>query len=489
MLDRRRFVEMAALAALSAGGSATAAAAFEGGTADAAAMALALKQGRVTSAALVEQALARLEKVNGALNGCRFLYADAARALAAAKRAGPVAGIPTFTKDLTEEAGRAYTEGCRAYAARLGKADGGTAKALAAAGLISLGRSTTPEFGLLPTTEPLLGGPTRNPWNVAHSGGGSSGGAAVLVAAGVVPFAHASDGGGSIRIPASCNGLVGLKPSRGRMSGEEGRTGVTAVSVNGCVSRSVRDSAAWLAAMEAKAGPHKPVGLVTGPSRRPLRIGLRAVGPGMAPHADVLAVFDSATDLLKRLGHRPVEAPTPYDAPRATEAFLAIWSLGAAGAVRDVGEFLGRAAGPEDVEPVTLAFAARGAALSKEQRGAALAALEASVAAYLDQFDSFDLLMTPVLAQPPAEIGWFGPGLPFETVLERVLAYVAYTPLENVAGAPAISLPLGMSAAGLPIGLQFTARPGQERLLLELAYAIERVRPWARLKPAIWAGG
>ncbi|PZU47096.1 MAG: amidase [Sphingomonas sp.] len=492
VLDRRRFVEMAGLAAFGAalggaGRASAAAAAFDPATADASAMALAMKQGRVTSAALVETALTRLEKVNGTLNACRFLYADEARAAASQKRAGAVAGIPTFTKDLSEEKGRAFTKGCRAYADRVGGADGGTTAAMRAAGLISLGRSTTPEFGLLPTTEPLLGGPTRNPWNPAHSCGGSSGGAGALVAAGVVPFAHASDGGGSIRIPASANGLVGLKPSRARMAGEEGRKELTAVAVNGCLSRSVRDTAAWLAALEAKAGSLKPVGLVTGASRRPLRIGLRAALPGVAVHADVLTVFDSATALLKRLGHRPVEAPPPYDTPRVSEAFLALWSMGAAEDVRGVATYLGRAPGSDDVEPATLAFAARAAALTPEQRDAALVVLKTAVAAYLEQFDSFDVLMTPVLTAPPPEVGWMGPGVPFDTLLERVVALVAYTPMENVAGAPAISLPLGMSATGLPIGLQFSAPPGEERRLLELAYAIERARPWARLKPAVWA--
>lgn len=486
MLQRRQFLEMAALAALVQAGPARAASGGLDG-ADAAQLALALKQGRVTSPELVEGALARLAKVNGTLNACRFLYADAAREQAATRRAGAIAGIPTFTKDLVSEKGRAYTQGSRAFAQRVGVEDGGSAAALRAAGLISLGRSTTPEFGLLPTTEPLLGGPTRNPWNPAHSSGGSSGGAGALVAAGVVPFAHATDGGGSIRIPASANGLVGLKPSRARMAGEQMRKGMAALSTSGCVSRSVRDTAAWLAALEARDGPLKPVGLVTGASRRPLRIGLRMEGPGIVPHADVRAVFDSATDLLKRLGHRPVDAPAPYDTPGVGAAFLALWSKGAAQAVGEVAAALGREAGPDDVEPATLAFAARARALTAAQDAAAQAVLAGAVASWLGQFDSFDVLMTPVLTAPPPGIGWLGPDVAFETLLERVMAMVAYTPMENLAGAPAIALPLGMSAGGLPIGLQFSARPGAERLLLELAYAIERARPWARLKPRLWA--
>lgn len=492
MLDRRRFLDMAALAAVAAPSALGARArlpAFDPATADAAAMAAALKRGEVTAAALVETALGRLAEVNGELNAARFLYLEAARAATAGKRGtAPLAGLPSFTKDLEEEKGRAFTMGSRAYADRIGAADSPTAAALKASGLISLGRTTTPEFGLLPTTEPLLGGPTRNPWNLRHSSGGSSGGAAALVAAGVVPFAHASDGGGSIRIPASANGLVGLKPSRGRMAGEEGRRQISDFSVNGCVSRSVRDTAAWLAANESRRGPYRPVGLVSERGRRGLRVGIRAEGCSGLPDADVMAVFESARVLLARQGHQLVEAPLPFDAKAAIDAFLTLWSAGAAGGAAMVENELGADAAAKALEPATLGFAALGRKAGPEAIERALGALADMQARYLGQYDAFDVLLTPVLATPPPEIGWMAPTVPFETLVARVLRYVGYTPIENAAGNCAISLPLGVSSAGLPIGMQFAAPPGQERRLLELAYGIEQARPWAGLKPVVWAG-
>ena len=463
---------------------------FDFANADGAAMAQALRAGQVTSLQLVTEAIRRLQAVNPRLNAAHFLYPDEALAQAQAvptQRPGALAGLPTLVKDIVEEKGRAYTSGARAYAARVGGRDSPAVVALRASGLVSLGRSCSPEFGLLPTTEPLLTGATLNPWNPAYSAGGSSGGAGALVAAGVVPFAHATDGGGSIRIPASVNGLVGLKPSRGRMAGEEARRGVGALSVGGCVSRTVRDTAAWLAANESRSGPHKPVGLVSGPARRGLRIGLRAEGARGLPHADVIAVFDGAETLLARLGHKPVAAPTPYDSPAVMAAFESLWSAGAAADVREASAWLGREAGADDLEPATFAFAALAQRRGKGAVANAITTLELMARQYVAQFDAFDILMTPVLGTPPARIGELAPTVPFQTLIERLWRYVAYTPVENAVGAPAISLPLGMSSEGLPIGLQFTAPPGGERRLLELAFALEAARPWAGLRPSIWS--
>lgn len=487
---------MAALAALAPQGAFASARrarpSFDPATADASAMAAALATGAVLAHELVEIALARLAVANPRLNAASFVHASEARAAARlvsgnkGGRAGLLAGIPTFTKDIVEEKGRPYTRGSRAFASRMGTADSPQIAALRASGLILLGRTTTPEFGLLPTTEPLLGGPTRNPWNPDYSAGGSSGGAGALVAAGVVPVAHASDGGGSIRIPASMNGLVGLKPSRGRMSGEEGNRGVTALSVHGCVSRSVRDTAAWLAAHESRAGPHAPVGLVTSPASHGLRIGLRPGSAEGLPHADVLAVFEESRLLLQRMGHKTVDAPFPYDAPAIAPAFETIWGLGAARDIAAASAHLGREAGPGDIEPASFGMAAIGAAASKADVASAIATLEDMAARYNAQFDAFDILMTPVLGTPPPALGLVGPDVPFETLQGRLRRLVGYTPVENAAGACAISLPLGMSGDGLPIGLQFTAPPGQERRLLELALGIEAARPWADRRPRSW---
>ncbi len=496
MLERRRFMEFAVLAGMLApaataqGRTRKAVMAFKSATADASAMAAAVKRGQVSASALVEAALKRLDMVNGRLNAVSQPYPQQARAQAAsttARSAGALAGIPTLIKDNVEQKDAAYTFGSRLLAGQTGENDSGTVAAIKAAGLISLGRSNLPEFALLPTTEPLLFGPTRSPWSPGHSAGGSSGGSAACVAAGVVPVAHANDGGGSIRIPASVNGLVGLKPSRARMAGEEAAKGATALSVNGCVSRSVRDTAAWLAAMESRTGPLKPVGLVTGPVKRAFRIGLRPDSTPGAPDPDVLAVFQSTAKQLQRMGHRLVDAPLPFDGSAVEAAFELIWGNGMARRLEALTKRFGRELGPEDLEPSTFGFAGLARNASPATLQAAVATLEAMAVASNGQFDAFDILLTPVLGTPPPPIGYLAPTVNFETLRERLRRYVAYTPVENASGACAISLPMGMSTGGLPIGMQFVAPPGGERRLLELAYALEAARDWGRLRPAIWA--
>jgi amidase len=487
MIGRRTFLDLAAAAA---------AVAPRGGLSartqtrrDAADLAADLAAGRTTAADLVEQALARAAAVNPRLNAIASLAPPRARALAGTPGKGPLAGLPTFVKGLAEEEGQPWTEGSRAYAGRIGRTDNAAVTALRRAGLIPLGRSAVPEFGLLPTTEPLLGGPTRNPWNPEHSVGGSSGGAAALVASGVVAIAHASDGGGSIRIPASMCGLVGLKPSRARMQGEERASGVLAFGVNGCLSRTVRDTALFLAALESHSGPLAPVGLVMGPTGHRLRVGVRAAGAlGQAPDADVGAVFAETTALLGRLGHHPVETPVPFAGAEVAGAFELLWGAAAGRDIEAAGRYLGRAPTAADVEPATLGFASLAAGAKPADFEAAAARLAAMASAYLAQFDAFDVLVTPVLAEAPPKLGTLAPGLPFDDLRQRLLAVVGYTPIENAVGNPAIALPLGLSRAGLPIGMQFTARPGGERLLLALAYQIEAARPWAHLRPAVWAG-
>lgn len=491
MLGRRNFLELAAIAGLAA----PAALARGGGIAatdagaDAAAMALALKDGRTSAPELVEAASARLAAVNGKLNATHILYPG--RAAAEAKtylKGSPLAGIPTFIKDLAPEKGVVASEGSRAFAGRVADVDSPSVMAVRAAGLIPLGRTTAPEFGLLPTTEPLLTGATRNPWNPGHSVGGSSGGAAALVAAGVVPVAHASDGGGSIRIPASMTGLVGLKPSRGRMAGEESATGVLAFGVNGCLSRSVRDTAAWLAACESRGGALPPVGLVVGPARRALRIGVRAAGAlGTAPDSDVAAVFAATQQMLGRMGHRTVEAPLPFDGPAVVAAFELLWGGGAAKDIGRAGQFLGRPPTADDIEPATFGFASLARGHAPADFEAAAATLAAMAARYLGQFDAFDVLMTPVIGTAPPEIGHLAPTTPFDQLRARLRAIVGYTPVENAAGNPAIALPMGLTRGGLPVGMQFAAPVGGERLLLELAYSLEAERQWSRTRPPLWA--
>jgi amidase len=489
MLSRRRLFEasaaLAALAPLSgvSGKLAT--------PTDAVALAARLSKGQTTALAEVDAAIARLEAANPSLNAVSEPDYDRARTLAAGASSGPLAGLPSLIKGNIAQAGRPLSDGCRALKSRIAAEDEAVTKAALACGIIPIGRSNLPEFGLLPTSEALLTGPVANPWNLGHSAGGSSGGSAAAVAAGVVTVAHGNDGGGSIRIPASACGLVGLKASRGRMGGEGGRTRVTDFGVNGCLSRTVRDTAAWLASAEAR-GPgarYPAVGLVTGPGTQRLRIALGCRSAvGADPDPEVGAVFEAAARLLARLGHRMLDYTPPYHGAAVANGFSSLWSLGAARQVQAVAAMLGRTPTPDDIEPLTLSWAARGAALTKPKVDAAVETLSLMAAAYAAQFDRYDMLMTPVLALPPVALGQLDPRKSFAELEPLLLRYVAYTPIENATGAPAIALPIGQTRSGLPIGLQFTTAPGGERRLLELAYGLERELLWYQRTPPNWFG-
>lgn len=451
----------------------------------------ALDRGRTTPRALVEAAIARLERVNGLINAVAHPNYERARAAASAvpSPSGPLPGIPTLIKDNIEQAGLPWTSGCRALAARIGVADSPAAAAMARAGLVSIGRSNLPEFGLLPTTESLLAGPTRNPWRLDHSAGGSSGGSAAAVAAGVVAVAHGNDGGGSIRIPASCCGLVGLKPSRARMIGDIGRS-VTDFGVQSCLSRTVRDTAAWFAAMERPPGDavYPPVGLVLGPSGRKLRVGLaRASAIGREPDGEVAAVFDATVRLLHKHGHRMVDATPAFDGAAVAAAFETLWSAGAAARVKVAADAIKRMPTPRDVEPLTLSWAAAGAHYGRDDIDHAVAVLQLLERQYTAQFDRYDVLLTPVLGSLPLPIGTLDSALSYGMLAPTLARYVAYTPIENASGACVIGLPIGL-VGGLPVGMQFTAPPGGERTLLELAYALEREVDWHHRYPPLWVG-
>lgn len=458
---------------------------------DAVGAASALDRGRTTPGALTEAAITRLDRANPLINAVSHPNYDRARAAAAANPGGPLAGIPTLIKDNIEQAGLAWTSGCRALRDRVGVTDSPAATAIARAGLVSIGRSNLPEFGLLPTSEALLTGPTRNPWRLDRSAGGSSGGSAAAVAAGVVAVAHGNDGGGSIRIPASCCGLVGLKPSRARMIGDTGRA-VTDFGVQSCLSRTVRDTAAWFAAMERPAGDavYPPVGLVTGPEGRHLKIGLqRASATGHEPHPDVMAVFELTVRELRKRGHRMVDASPVYDGAAVAAAFETLWSAGAAGRIKAAEAFIHHKPTARDIEPLTLSWAAAGARYGDVDIARATAALQLLERQYAAQFANYDMLLTTVLGSPPLAIGVLDPTKRYADLADTLRAYVAYTPIENAAGAAAIALPMGFSRDGMPIGMQFTAEPGGERKLLELAYELEREVDWHHRRPPIWVGG
>jgi amidase len=361
--------------------------------------------------------------------------------------------------------------------------------ALERAGLVFLGKSSTPEFGLTGSTEPLLHGPTRNPWNLDYSPGGSSGGAAALVAARVVPIAHATDGGGSIRVPASCCGLFGLKPSRGRTVPLGRPTGPVEISISHAVSISVRDSAHWLAFTE-RTGADKvfePMGVVASPPARRLRIALDLeplAGNPLDP--EVKAAIEDTARKCEALGHRVEPTPLPLPKGELLEAFMLYWASGAARIADGLEQRLGRPLTDADLEPWTLGlrdyYRARRAGFED-----AVARIRSTSAICESFHERYDVLLTPVATRLPFRVGELAPDLPFETHFERATGFVGFTPIQNGAGTPAMSVPLHWSKSGLPIGSHFAAKAGDERTLLELAYEFEAAHPWAGRRPPVAA--
>lgn len=461
-------------------------------------------KGEVTPGELLDAAIERIEQSNPALNAVVIEWFDHARSVAAgpdlpAGPSVPFRGVPFLLKDLfTSFAGQTMSNGNGALK-RAGKVDATDTTLVArfkAAGLVIAGRTNTPEFGSLPTTQPLAWGPTRNPWALDRTSGGSSGGSAVAVAVGMVPFANASDGGGSIRIPASCCGLVGLKPSQGRITVGPVRA-EAGLGVELCVSRTVRDTATLL---DTVRGPGIGDTVIAAPPQRPyadevgadpgrLRIGLLDVHPrGDFLHEDCRSAVHAAASMLEGLGHT-VEPAWPACLADTTLAykFMALWATQMAMAVRQVGETLGREVTAADLEPVNWALVEQARRLTAVDYATAEAAGWAFRRA-LQQWwaDGWDLLLTPTLAEPPLPLTEFetNPAEP-TAPMRRSGRFAAFTPPFNMSGQPAISLPLHRNAEGLPIGVQLAAGYGREDVLIRVAAQLESAHPWSSVHPRI----
>ncbi|MCX6466057.1 MAG: amidase [Pseudonocardiales bacterium] len=445
---------------------------------DAVALAAMVRRREVSPAELEAAALARAAEVGG------LGAVVATGPTAAGAPDGLLAGVPTYAKDNIEVAGMPCGHGTAAFTPRPVAAHGPVTIQLLATGLSVLGTSRMPEFGFNATTEPEGGPPARNPWDPGRSPGASSGGAGVLVAAGVVPVAHANDGGGSIRIPAACCGLVGLKPGRGRLvPNPQGARLPIDLIADGVVSRSVRDSATFLAAAERyRRNPAlPPIGLVEGPAERRLRIGLVLDSPTGAPTDPETraAVLDTART-LEKLGHTVEPADLPIGGS-FVEDFVDYWGLLAFLAATTGRWLLGR-----DFDPARMDGLSHG--LRERYRRAMprtpviVRRLRRVQDAYAGVFTAHDLVLSPVLAHPAPPLGHLAPTVPYDELLRRLLAYVAFTPLNNVAGAPGIALPAGATAGGLPIGVHLSAAVGDERSLLEVAFALEAERPFRRIQ-------
>ncbi len=427
----------------------------------------------VTAREVVEAAIARAEE-RGALNAIVTPTFDDARARASTAT-GPLAGVPFFIKDLFPVAGVRTAWGSGATGTFIAKKSGPEIARLQRVGLVSLGKSATPEYGLTATTEPLAFGPCHNPWAMGHSTGGSSGGAAALVASGVVPLAHASDGGGSIRIPAACCGLVGLKPTRGRFDMTGSNLLPVNVAVHGCVTRTVRDTVAFWRSMNVTTD-HAP-GTV--------KIGMFTTSPagGLVDDEIVLAVHDTA-NALRELGHTVKDVACPI--PRVVvDDFVALWGFLAymQGATHRM--MTGGAMDATKLEPLTQSFATRfrSRVWGSFREMKRLRSWTRDYERALAELD-VDVLLLPTLAMLPPRHGYLATDVPFDQALARLYAFCPFTGPFNSSGAPAISLPLARSKGGLPIGVQLASSRGRDGLLLELALELERARPWPHMPPS-----
>jgi amidase len=469
-------------------------------TLDATAQAALVRKGELHPSELVEAAIARIEALNPKVNAVVATLYDQARAEAqGALPQGPFTGVPFLVKDLLASCkGVRLTLGSRLFRDFVQDHDSELVKRLRRAGLIIMGKTNTPEFGILPTTEPRLFGPCRNPWDTGRTPGGSSGGSGAAVASGMVPMAHGNDGGGSIRIPASCCGLFGLKPTRGRNPlGPDFGDLMGGLVAEHALTRSVRDSAALL---DATSGPDLGDPYWAPPKKRPfaeeigadpgmLRIAFTTTAPSGVPiHEDCKRAVQDAAALCAELGHNVEEASPQVNGDGITQAFTVLWTAGCASILDGVARITGQAPGPDAVEPLTWALCEMGRRFTASEYLMAVQFLQITAREVARFLTKYDLWLTPTLAEPPLPLGSFDspPDNPLYG-FARAGAYVPFTPIANMTGQPAMSVPLYWTAEGLPVGVHFVARFGDEATLFQLASQLETARPWAGRRPRVHA--
>jgi amidase len=462
---------------------------------------------------LVEEAIQRIEALNPQINSVIHKMYDYARGLAKGPLPkGPFAGVPFLLKDLVAAcANEPMRKGCRFFSNYVPDHDTELTARFKAAGLIIVGKSNVPEFGLTPVTESELFGPCKNPWDLTRTPGGSSGGSAAAVAARLVPVAHGNDGGGSIRVPASCCGLFGLKPSRGRIpTGPDYGDLWLGFAAEHVLSRTVRDSAAML---DATAGPDVGVSYHAPPPARPF---LEEVGEnpgklriaftskpfmGRAVHDDCLKGLESTAKLLRELGHEVVEAAPDIDGEAFVDAYVGAICGDVRADIEEAEKLIGRRPTPRDFEPATWAFGLLGRQISSAESTRQLRFLQGCTRQIGRFFEDYDLLLTPTLGMPPLKIGELGLK-PAEVLLlsvvnrlragwvlramraadastRKTFDFIPYTPVFNVTGQPAMSVPLHWNTEGLPIGSHFAGRYGDEATLLRIAGQLEQAQPWS----------
>ena len=490
---------------------------------DATGLAALIRSKAITSAELLEVAIGRIDRLNPAVNAVIHRMDDAARRVAAAPAAGPFAGVPLLLKDLLSAvAGEPLTGGSGFLRHYVPGHDSELVRRYRAAGFVFLGKTSTPEFGLTPFTEPALFGPTRNPWDLTRTPGGSSGGSAAAVAAGMVPVATGGDGGGSIRIPASCCGLFGMKPTKGRVpTGPDFGEIWHGAVVEHVLTRSVRDSAAILdatgggdaGAPYAAAPPERPFLEEVGRAPGRLRVAFTTKAwLGGRVHADCVAAVEDAARLLEGLGHQVEEASPPIDGPGFCRAFLTMICSELRGDMEDAAAALGRKARRRDFESATWGLSRLGKAIPGSEFVRAVRFLQRTARMTAPFFERHDVMLTPTLASPPFPIGALQPtprestlftllgrigsgnlirGLGvLEQMADKIFQWIPWTPVINATGQPAMSVPLAWNGQGLPVGVHCIGRYGDEATLYRLAAQLERERPWfGRMAPLARSDG
>jgi len=480
-----------------------------------------IRRGEVSSSEVLEAAIARIEQHNPALNAVIRKRYDSARgeALQVTPEA-PFAGVPFLLKDLIATiAGEPTGYGNRSLAALTMPQDSELVRRFRAAGLVIVGRTNTPEFGLTPYTEPQAFGPTRNPWSAEHSPGGSSGGSAAAVAARMVPLASGGDGGGSIRIPASCCGLFGFKPSRGMTpTGPEFGEVWRGFAIEHVLTRSVRDSAAMLDATAGidpgapYAAPHCERTFLESASTPPGRLRIAFTSKpllgGHGVHPDCVAAAESSARLLESLGHQVEEAAPPVDREAYALAFITVIACELRAELEFFARTSGHALRAADVEPATWGLALLGRTVKAATFINAVRTLQLAARSMAPFFEQHDVLLTPTLATPPAVIGSLQPSAGEKRLLrivnkmnagwllrslgvlgalaEKTFDYIPFTPLFNATGQPAMSVPLYWNSAGLPVGVQFVGKLGSDAQLFQLAGQLEQSQPWFKRGPAMF---
>jgi amidase len=469
-----------------------------------------VRNGEVSAQELVGISLERIEELNPALNA--FVDVDAEQALVTAAEIGPgderpFAGVPIAIKNNRAVQGLRLTNGCALMSEYVADHDHNVTRRLRAAGFVIVGSTTLPEYGILPVSEARIFGPTRNPWDLGRTPGGSSGGAAAAVAAGMVPVAHGNDGGGSIRIPAACCGLVGLKPARGRISLAP-VLGDSPIEIDGVLTRTVADTAAILDVLagyepgDATWAPPPSEPFATAARRPPTTAlgdgsvsrpgSLRIAATTLPPIADAVVdpicarAVEEAADLLRSLGHEVVQVQPPWQVEGLAELFGAVFSIYISLAIAASGAVAGHEPTADDVEPMSWAIYSMTQGLSSVQGLGAAVQLQAFARRLTEFLEPYDMLLTPALAERPLALGTLDTGAPDPmSTFTRSGLFTPFTPMFNASGQPGISLPLYEGEDGLPLAVQLVGRPAGEAALLALATQLEAALPWTARRPPV----